>query len=201
MRGPLYLLGILGYPLICHLAATSGHPGLALVWLGLLPMAAATAAGALGWRSAVAGLACLALAGFSGAALEDAVLRIPPIAIPLGLALVFGQTLLPGRTPLVNRIGEQFRGPLPTRVAGYGRGLTRFWTWIFVALALEALLLAVFANAFWWSAFTNFINYAIIAAVFVGEYAVRRRVLTEEEHSGFFDYVRDLLRSKLQVNG
>jgi uncharacterized membrane protein len=187
--------------LICHLAATSGYSGLALVWLGLLPIAAAAAAGALGWRPAVVGLACLALAGFGGAALDDAVLRIPPIAIPLGLALVFGQTLLPGRTPLVNRIGEHVRGPLPTRVADYGRALTRLWTWIFLALALEALLLALFANAFWWSAFTNFINYAIIASVFVGEYAVRRRVLTDEEHSGFFDYVRDLLHSGQRLHG
>jgi uncharacterized membrane protein len=187
--------------LICHLAATSGHPGLALAWLGLLPMAAAMAAGALGWRSAAAGLACLTLAAVGGAALDDAVLRIPPIAIPLGLALVFGQTLLSGRTPLVNRIGEHVRGPLPTNVADYGRALTRLWTWMFFALALEALLLALFANAFWWSAFTNFINYAIIASVFIGEYAVRRRVLTGEEHSGFFDYVRDLLRSGQRLNG
>ncbi len=76
-----------------------------------------------------------------------------------------------------------------------------FWTWIFVSLAFGALLLALFANAFWWSAVTNLIDYAIIALVFVPEYAVRRRVLTEEEHSGFFDYVRGLLRSGLQPNG
>lgn len=199
MHAVLYPLAVIGYPIICHLAAVSGHPELALVWLGLATAYA-------GWRSGswvlpilICALALLALWPRGGRELGDAALRIPPIAIPAALAFVFAESLRPGRTPIVNLIGSRVHGPLAPRVADYGRGLTRFWIYVLIGLALEALLLALFADAYWWSLFTNFLNYGIVAAVFVGEYAWRRRVLTVTPHSPFLHYVRDVLRAGLRT--
>jgi uncharacterized membrane protein len=189
----LSTLAILAYPLVCHWAATGGHPSLALLWLGLALLLGAHRRGPL----LVLGLVGLGLGALAGESLGAAVLRLPPIVIPFGLALVFAQTLKPGHTPIVVQIAEQARGPLPVRLADYGRGLTRFWTWLFLALAVESLALALFADAYWWSIFTNFINYGIVVAAFAGEYAVRCRILADVEHPGLRDYLRDLMRARV----
>jgi uncharacterized membrane protein len=196
---PVFYPLVLVYPLVCHFAATLGYPWAAVAWLGLLLIASAVTAKEGRALPLAFGLACLGIAGFAGDGVGVAALAIPPVAIPLGLAFLFGHTLLPGRTPLVARIAAHFRGPLPAPVAAYCRGLTRLWTWLLVALALESLLLALFADPFWWSLGTNLINYMMIGGVFAAEYAVRRRILANEAHPPFFGYVRGMLRLGLRV--
>lgn len=141
---------------------------------------------------AVAVVAAVALSG--PANLNDLIIRTQPVAIAGMLAFLFGRTLMPGQVPLIVRIGEHFRGELPPSVAAYGVRLTVFWTLLFVFLALESALLGVFGTAFWWSLFTNLINYIIIVSVFVVEYAIRRRVLSDVDHEPFFNYVASMAR-------
>lgn len=119
-------------------------------------------------------LVALGLAGLHDMLGETALaLYVPPVAVPLFLAIVFGRTLLPGRTPLVALFAEQIMGRREPERAMYMRGVTWFWTILCGVLALQAALLAVFADPVTWSWFANGINYLIVAAALVGEYAIR----------------------------
>lgn len=183
-----------GYPVVCHIGVVSGHPIIAALWLWGLLTYLAFSAPRRRWLYGivVAVVAAIALSGPTN--LNDLIIRTQPVAITGMLAFFFGRTLMPGQVPLIVRIGERFRGELPPSVATYGVRLTVFWTLLFVFLALESAFLGVFGTVFWWSLFTNLINYIIIVSVFVVEYAVRRRVLSDVEHEPFFDYVASMAR-------
>jgi uncharacterized membrane protein len=165
-----------------------------VLWLwGLLTYLAFSAPGRR-WPYGIAAGVVAAVTLSGPANLNDLILRTQPVAITGLLAVLFGQSLMPGQTPLIVRVAEYCRGALPPTVAAYGRRLTIFWTSLFVLLALESVLLGIFGTVFWWSLFTNLINYLIIIAVFVAEYAIRRRVLSDVEHEPFFDYVASMAR-------
>jgi uncharacterized membrane protein len=175
----------IAYPLVSHAASAFGMPALGLLWLGLLMLAGFF----LGSRSPFMlslGLLCLtaALIGhLSGHA--ELFLRLPPVIISAGLAWFFGRSLRPGRTPLA-------------AVARYGRRLTQVWTLFFVALTIECALLGLFASPSWWSLFTNFVNFTLVALLFVGEYPVRRLILGELEPTPFLDGLREAVRVHLR---
>jgi uncharacterized membrane protein len=122
---------------------------------------------------------------------------VPPVIIAFCLAWVFGRTLMPDRTAIINRIGARMRGELPAPVARYGYRLTVVWTLFFVLMGLECLLLGLFAPPLVWSLFANFINYLLIALLFVVEYPIRRLVLRDLEHTPFIDSLRGSLRLDL----
>lgn len=190
------MFGVLaiGYPVACHVGVLLGYPVVAALWLwGLLTYLALTLPRGR-WPFGIL-VAVGALVSLSGPIDFGALMvRMQPVVITGMLALLFGRSLMPDRTPLIVRIGEYLNGDLPPRVASYGRGLTVFWTLLFAFLALESALLGLFGTPFWWSLFTNLINYSIVLLVFVVEYPIRRRVLTEVEHEPFFSYVASLAR-------
>ena len=187
----------IGYPFVCHLGLSVDATIMPLLWLALLF--------GLGFvlnpRAPVFllfALLTVAAAGWGFAAGRDEeLLRVPPVLIALALGVVFARTLLPGRTPLIARIAERARGNLPGPVADYSRVLTWVWTWFFFAMALECMLLGLYAPPFLWSLTTNFINYVLIALLFVLEYPIRRRVLRDFEHASFVDSLRVTLRQGL----
>lgn len=176
MRRLAASLVILLYPLWSHGVIASGHPGLSLPGLAILIAVALYIRDGRIPRSPVSVLvlAALVVAGAHDLLVDTSVaLYVPPIAVPLFLAVVFGRTLLPGRTPLVTLFAEQVMGRHEPERALYMRGVTWFWTILCSALALQAALLAVFADPLTWSWFANGINYLIVAAAFIGEYAFR----------------------------
>jgi uncharacterized membrane protein len=188
--GPILTALAIAYPVVSHLGMAFDIPALGLFWLGLVLGFGFL----LGTRSPVLlslSLLCL------GAALvghllgnAEALLRVPPVVIALSVAWVFGRTLLPGRTALISQIGERVRGELPAPVARYGHRLTWVWFVLMCLIAIECILLGLLAPPFWWSLFTNFINYALIALLFVVEYPIRRHILRDLEHSPFIESVR-----------
>jgi uncharacterized membrane protein len=188
------LFGVLliGYPVACHVGIVSGYPVVAALWLwGLLSYLALTLPRGR-WLYGIP-IAIGALVSLSGPVdLGALMVRVQPVVITGMLALMFGRSLMSDRTPLIVRIGEYLKGDLPPQVASYGRRLTVFWTLLLAFLALESALLGLFGTPFWWSLFTNLINYLIILLVFVVEYPIRRRVLSEVEHESFFNYVASL---------
>lgn len=195
MRAVLPTVLALCFPIVSHAASAAGVPLVGLLWLCALLLAGSV----LGKRSPVMlalGLLCLgaALLGhFSGHA--ERLLRLPPVIIFLALAWFFGQSLRPGETPLISSIGERVRGTLPPPVARYGRRLTGIWAFFFVAMAVESALLGLYASPFWWSLFTNFINFALVALLFVGEYPVRRILLGDLEPTPFLVGLREAARA------
>lgn len=194
---PVLTVLAIAFPLVNHAAAMLGIPAVGLAWLALVLGAGFL----LGSRSPVLlllALLCLAAALVGHLTSNAALLqRIPPVIIACGLAWVFGRTLLPGRIPLISRIGRRMRGELPAPVARYGHRLTVVWTLFFVLLGLECLLLGLFATPFWWSLFTNFINYGLVALLFIVEYPIRVMVLRDLEHTSFIDSLRGSLRLNL----
>ncbi|CRI65564.1 putative Ketosynthase [Thiocapsa sp. KS1] len=188
----------IAYPFVSHFGVTLGAPVVPLLWLCLMFWASLPGRPRSPVLLALA-LACpvaAVIAHLAGHA--DLALRLPPVIICFAFAWIFGRTLRPGHTALISQIGERMRGELPEPVARYGHRLTVVWTLFFVILGLECILLGLFASPFWWSLFTNYINYALIALLFVVEYPIRRRVLRDLEHTPFIDSLRGSLRLDLR---
>ncbi len=196
--GRLLLLLLIAYPLALHLGVLSERLGPAWFCLlsvlllsgglmlrngrrtGLLPLAAALA-GAL-WVSLYRGD-------------PATLLRLPPVLINGLLCLFFGSTLLPRRRPLISRFAEIMHGhALDETTRRYTRRVTLVWTLLFAAMAMESLLLGLFAPPAVWSLFTHFINPLVVLLMFFVEYRVRLRRLAHLEHPGFTGFMLALRR-------
>jgi uncharacterized membrane protein len=96
-------------------------------------------------------------------------------------------------------------------VPAYARAWTRSWAVLLLSLATLNLLLALLAtpsgllHAFGitpvpavplavWSLFANFLNYAIVAIVFVAEYVYRGRRFPRHDYGGFVGFLRRIAR-------
>jgi uncharacterized membrane protein len=127
---------------------------------------------------------------------------------------VFGMTLRPGRTPLISQLIRLLQAPgddePESAVWAYARRLTAAWTAMFVALATFNLLLAAFVEPDGllrasgiepriavshevWSLFTNLLEYLLVAAFFVIEYAYRRQRFPRQPYRNMFDFLRRML--------
>ena len=139
-------------------------------------------------------IALLLAALFGGLAIGApfVLLYAPPILIDIALASVFGATLRPGRDPLISRFARIEQGALPAELDCYTRLLTWIWTVLFAAMAATALALALFGSLAAWSIFTNLVAYALVAALFVGEYAYRRVRYRQYRHATLFGLVANV---------
>jgi len=106
------------------------------------------------------------------------------------LAAVFGRSLRTGHTPLCTRLADQLHGPLTPAELRYTRRVTLAWTLLFVAITLTTLGLYLAAPLAAWSFFVNFVTVPLIAAMFVAELAVRRRVLPPADRGGMLASLR-----------
>lgn len=184
------------YGALVHYGVLTGRfvPALALM-LGVLVW------GALGrlrcglgpWSLLPSLVAAVLLFGALRADTLVAVFFVPPLVVPLGLAVLFGRTLLPGATPLITQISQVMKGELDARALRYTRRVTQAWMLFFLALALEAALLARFTAPATWSLFANGLNYVFVAAFFGIEFLIRRRLFKEVTHPPFVDFLRALL--------
>ena len=196
-----FLIGMLvSYPFAARYGAVSGQwlPALGAL-SGLLLMLAFNTNG---WHR---GLLVLSVAAIVVAAMFDLgqsgalLVYSQPVLINLVLCYLFGHTLLGGRQPLITRYIGAIRGSLDAPTRRYGRRLTQVWTLLSAALALESVLLAMFAPREIWSLVTGFLNYLLIAAVIVVEYQVRVRVLSHLQHRGFVRFLLSLARCPLST--
>ena len=109
-----------------------------------------------------------------GAALKWA-LYLPPVLIDLALCWAFGRTLRRGAEPLVTMFARNARGgALPADLALYTRRVTLAWTLLFAAMAAGAAWLAAAGPQRGWSFFVYAVCPALVAALFLGEFAWRR---------------------------
>ncbi len=214
MRGLTVALGV-AYPVLAHWAVESHSQTLTLASVAvllLLPLLPGLATGrALAWLLA----ACAAALWWwlarhaSGAAL----LYLPPVAINLFLAWLFGHTLLAGRMPLIERMVRLLHDdsePLEDRVPPYARRLTLAWAVLFLTLAMINGALALLATPegllqlagfepsvtvprLWWSRWANIFNYLLVGVFFVAEYAWRRRVFPRQPYRDFADFTRRVI--------
>lgn len=191
---PLHVALAATYPFVNHISMVYGVPAFGLLWLGMV-----LACGVLvGTRSLV--ILYLALLCLGGALIlyhyEDLALlsRMPPMVIALSLAWVFGRTLLHGRVALITQIAIRMHSSLPAATTRYCYWLTWVWTIFLTLLGVECALLAIFASPYWWSLITNFINYALIALLFIIEIPIRRLILVDQDHLPFITSLRNSIR-------
>jgi uncharacterized membrane protein len=172
------LIGLAAYQVLAHWAATVAAGAGLVALVALLPLAAIALWAA--FRRGTAS-ACAALAGVCGvAALWHAwppagriLPLLPQLAICLGLAWMFGRTLLAGREPLVTRIAGSVHGVLPAPIVAYTRNVTLAWTVFLSSMAVISALLYAFAPLPVWSLFANLLFLPLVALMFLGEYAHR----------------------------
>lgn len=177
MRPEIAALPVLLYPGWSHLCVAYDVPGYSAPGLAVL-LACAIGLRSLDRRPRITSLLGVGLV--AAVAVSDLVtaiplaLYLPPILVPATLAWLFGCSLLPGRTALITQFAVTVMGHDAPEIARYTRGVTIYWTFVFVALALQALLLAAYGSWLQWSFFTNGINYLIVVVAFLGELLVRR---------------------------
>ena len=188
------LAPLVACPVAIHAAIITGHTVTALLILLVAPVFLAFRSRSAGIFAVLITSAFVILLDMTMEDVDQQLLYLMPVLINFTLAVVFGRTLRPGETPLVTRFAILLNGRPEPRVVSYTRRVTRLWTLFFVLLALESLLLALFAPLEIWSLFVNILNYLLAGLLFAGEYFYRIRHLDDLEHTGFFRFVRNLSR-------
>jgi uncharacterized membrane protein len=111
------------------------------------------------------------------------------------LSMTFARSLLRGHVPLCTYWADLVQGPLPAVVARYTRKTTAAWALFFALIAGMSLALYQWSPLRIWSAFSNFGTLPLVVLMFVGEYAVRLRVLPPQHRTGLLTSVRVYLDS------
>lgn len=210
---PARVLLAVAYPLLAHWASHDGGgvpAALALADLiafividGLLALRPAP------WAIFAAALA--ALAALVRTPYPQMLLLTPPMLFNGWLAWWFARSLRAPREGLITRIVAALYGCAPRELAPplyrYTRSLTALWAAVLGALTLVNAGLALIAvpdgllarlgylpspsiTQAQWSWFANIVNYGVLAAMFAGEYLVRRRRFHDRPETGFFDFLR-----------
>ncbi len=125
-------------------------------------------------------------------------LYVPPVIISLVFFIVFFNTLLPGKEPLVTAIGERYRGPLTQEMRHYTKGVTILWVLTCGLMFMSSILLPIYAPYELWSLFANFLNYIILAMLFFIEFVYRCWRFPDHDHPGFIDYIKIVIDAEVR---
>ncbi|HEU0197182.1 MAG TPA: hypothetical protein VFQ88_08240 [Nevskiaceae bacterium] len=168
---------LVAYPLLAHLSILTDSrelTGTALIVLivGLL-LPALRSGKRRAWlllAGGVAGTTALCAAG-DGLWLMVAL----SMALPCVVLGAFLLSLRDGCTPLITEMAARLHDTeLPAEIVHYTRRLTQLWAGVIALLMVYELALILFGTPRAWSRYANGYAYAILAAVFVVEYAYRR---------------------------
>jgi uncharacterized membrane protein len=106
------------------------------------------------------------------------------------LGLTFSRSLLPRGTAVCTRLADEVHGPLAPQEVRYTRQVTAAWSVFFFTITTVSILLYLAEPVRIWSIYINFCVAPLIAAMFVGEYLVRRRVLPQIKRVGVLASIR-----------
>jgi uncharacterized membrane protein len=197
----LELLLLVCFALAAHVAIIDGFRNSAVgASLSLVPIAAVALWAIRPLRRPFATLVLAAAAvalGLGWPVLErnfPSVFFVEHATANFALAFMFGRTLVADREPLCTRFARVLHGSLPAEVERYTRHVTIAWTLFFALLFTLSCVLYLGGFLAAWSLLANGIGFALIAAMFGGEYAVRRRVLPSWHHTGILEGIRAFAR-------
>jgi uncharacterized membrane protein len=172
-------------------------------WGTALALAPITACAVLlAWRAAPPALAALLCAGLAGllVGLWPALRQNYPLinlvqdsSVYGLLGITFGRSLLSGRVALCTQLANREHGPLSAEELRYTRQVTAAWTVFFFAITASSILLFLAAPLRIWSLFINFCVLPLVAAMFIAEHQVRRRVLPGVSRTGLLAGLRGYL--------
>lgn len=186
---------VLAYPVLVHLAIILQRvelQWLALCCLAAIPLyAGLRALRPLSWLLLLLTMALLwSLTRIGGGRY---ILMIPPVLLPALGAWFFGRTLAEGHVPLITRMALVERGGvLPEELYSYTRHVTWLWALLLAGMALNDIVLALWATPELWSWCTNFLNYVIMLPVFGLEYLYRRLRYRHLPHPGVIGFIRNI---------
>ncbi|HET9113475.1 MAG TPA: hypothetical protein VFN66_06360 [Burkholderiales bacterium] len=111
-------------------------------------------------------------------------------ALQWTLFTAFARTLFAGRQPLCARYAELMHGSLNEAHSRYARSVTVAWTVFFgIMIAVSTSLFFLFPLKVW-SIFSNFVFLPLVALMFIAEFSVRKRILTDVAHASVMETVR-----------
>jgi uncharacterized membrane protein len=211
-RGLVIAAAAVAYPVLAHYsAATSAATTLPSLGVAVSLAPSLAILLWLAWRSPrrpLMLLLCAAVGGVLGVywgALQrnfSWVYFLQHVGTNVMLAAVFGVTLMRGRQPLVTKLAEVVhRGSLEPEVLRYTRQVTLAWTLFFVAVSLVSGVLFCCASIEVWSVFANFLTFPLIVLMFAVEYAVRLRMLPNQEHHSIMEGVRAFWKKPATLPG
>jgi uncharacterized membrane protein len=108
---------------------------------------------------------------------------LPFVVAYVGLLIVFGGSLLPGREALITGIARRIHGTLRPGIPQYTRRVTIAWCCFFVAQLATSLLLFLFTSMEAWSFFVNVLDLPLVMLMFGGEYLYRVVNVPNRPHS------------------
>jgi len=116
------------------------------------------------------------------------------VGLMLALLMTFGQTLIGDRKPLCVFFAEIINGgQLPADHEVYARNVTIAWVIFFALIIVISTLLFFLAPLSIWSFFVNFLTLPLVALMFIAEYFVRKRLLTNLPNGNVMDAVNAYL--------
>lgn len=204
---------VAGYLTLVAIAWWSGSDFLSAICVVLLisaVLASRLRAGSHGawllWLLVVVGVGMLTFKGHGRVALD-----LVPVAINIGMGLLFGLSLTGTHTPLIARaiIAIEGRERLDQpRVAGYARGLTLAWAGLFAIQTVAAILVMFVwlprlpddsrAHA-WAMTWLHVGGYLMPAGFMLVEYAFRRWYLRHIPHVPLRQFAHQLIRNWPQL--
>lgn len=187
------VLLLIGYAILAHVSNSSpGARPLGAVLASAPPLALGLG---LAWRSPYR-LVALLLAALLAALIVvywqllernySLLYLIEDAGIYALLSITFARSLARGRVALCTSWAALVHRPLPELTARYTRKATAAWALFFAVIAGLSLGLYLWAPLRIWSAFSNFVTLPLVAVMFIGEYAVRRRVLPPSQRTGLW---------------
>lgn len=196
---------IIGYAVLANYTNQSAQTGTLGALVALAPIALTTLV--LAWRSAQRPL-LLGLVALAGAALALAwplltqhygwIYWLEHESVQWVLFLGFARTLRANHQPLCAQFAAAMHGPLTPEHARYAHQVTIAWTVFFAAMILTSTGLFFMQPIATWSIFANFIFLPLVVLMFIAEYAVRKLVLPELEHTGIMDAVHTFMQHSAQ---
>lgn len=105
---------------------------------------------------------------------HDLLVKLVPVLVNAWLLGVFAWSLR-GPQSMVERFARRQDPDLSPDKVRYCRNVTLVWCGFFVLNIAVTLALAAAAPLAWWSLYTGGLAYVLVAALFVGEYLVRKR--------------------------
>lgn len=116
------------------------------------------------------------------------------------LLLTFGRTLFAGSVPLCVQFAKMLHGELTPEHERYAHQVTVAWTLFFAIMIVISSLLFFLAPLAIWSIFVNFMTLPLVGLMFLAEFLVRRRVLSNLPPSHILDAVRAYLNRSARVH-
>ena len=206
---PIGWAAVVAAPFVTHAALATGRFTGAATLLGALEVAllGTMAVRRLrGWRLA-AGLCGVAVLlallgtrllrpGWAGAAGLIAASGSSHAFIYGSLLLLFGRSLLAGRTDLITGLATRLRGSLDPSMLTYTRTVTKAWCFFFALQLVTSVMLLALAPHRVWSLFVNVLDGPSVVVMFAGEYAIRRWRFRGYRHISPVETVRTFARSR-----